>query len=268
MKRFFRRTVGFLLIGAGVLGLVISLAGLFIGLPAISAAEETLHRRIADLDQALIVAADGLTAADASLTSASETMIAIETTVRSSGQAISDTLPTLDRVGTLVGVEIPRAIRSTQQTLASARETARVADAVLGAISRIGLLGANTYNPDVPLNQAIQQVSDSLDPLPASLSSVRDRLTVTSANLAQIGANTGTVAENIAAINDGFRDARQVINRYQTLVDDLRTDLTALRAALPVWFGVARALLALMAVWFALAQIALFTQGLALLRQP
>ncbi len=267
MTRFLQRTVGLLLIGAGVVGLVISLAGLFIGLPALSAAEETLNRRIDDLDQALIAAADGLTVADASLTSATETIIVLETTVRNSGQAISDTLPTIDRIGTLVGVEIPRAIRSTQQTLASARETARVADAVLGAISRIGLLGANTYNPDVPLNQAIQQVSDSLDPLPASLSSVRDRLMVTRSNLRQIGTNTDAIAENIAAINNGFRDARQVINRYQTLVTDLQADLAALRTALPVWFGVARTLLTLLSVWFALAQIALFTQGMSLLRR-
>jgi methyl-accepting chemotaxis protein len=267
MKRFLQQTIGVVLIGAGIVGLVISLAGLFIGLPALSAAEETVNGRIADLDQALIAAADGLTVADTSLTSASETILAIETTVRSSGQVISDTLPTIDRIGTLVGVEIPRAIRSTQQTLESARETARVADAVLGAISRIGLLGANTYNPDVPLNQAIQQVSDSLDPLPASLNTMRDRLTVTSANLRRLGTNTDAVAENIAAINDSFRDARQVITRYQTLVADLHADLTALRAALPVWFGAARALLALLSVWFALAQIALFMQGLALLRQ-
>ncbi|ABU59361.1 hypothetical protein [Roseiflexus castenholzii] len=268
MKRLLRRTVGFLLIGAGCVGLVISLAGFFIGLPAIGAAEEAINSRIADLDQALIVAADGLTVADASLTNASETIIAIETTIRSSGQAISDTLPTLDRIGTLVGVEIPRTIRSTQQTLESARETARVADTVLGAIGRIGLLGANTYNPDVPLNQAIQQVSDSLDPLPASLSNMRDRLAVTGANLRQLGTNTEAVAENIAAINDGFRDARRVINHYQTLLADLRADLTALRTAAPVWFSAARVLLALLAVWFALAQIALFAQGLMLLRQP
>lgn len=176
-------------------------------------------------------------------------------------------MPTIDRVGAVVGIEMPRAIRSTQQTLESARETARVADALLGAISRIGLLGADAYNPDVPLNQAIQQVADSLDPLPASLSNVRDRLTVTGANLRRVGANTEAVAANIAAINDNFRDARQVINRYQTLVANLQADLTALRAALPLWFGVARALLALLSVWFALAQIALFTQGLALLRQ-
>lgn len=267
MKRFLQRVVGLLLIGAGIVGLVISLAGLFVGLPALGAAEETLNTRIADLDQALIAAADGLAVADTSLTSASETIIAIETTVRSSGQAISDTLPTIDRIGTLVGVEIPRAIRSTQQTLESARETARVADAVLGTISRIGLLGANTYNPDVPLNQAIQQVSDSLDPLPASLNNVRDRLAVTSANLRRIGANTEAVAENIAEINGSFRDARRVIDRYQTLVADLQADLTALRAALPVWFGVARALLVFLSVWFALAQIALFTQGMSLLRR-
>lgn len=267
MKRFLQRIVGLLLIGAGVMGLVISLAGLFIGLPALSAAEETLNRRIDDLERALIAAADGLTVADASLISATETIIALETTVRSSGQAISDTLPTIDRIGTLVGIEIPHAIRSTQQTLASARETARVADAVLGAISRIGLLGANTYNPDVPLNQAIQQVSDSIDPLPASLSSVRDRLMVTRANLRRIGTNTDAIAENIAEINDSFRDARQVINRYQTLVTDLQADLAALRTALPLWFGVARALLALLAVWFAVAQIALFTQGMSLLRR-
>jgi len=263
MKHVVQRMVGLLLIGAGVVGLIISLAGLFIGLPTLSAAEETLNSRIADLDQALIAAADGLNVADSSLASATETITAIETTVRSSGQAISDTLPTIDRVGTLVGVEIPRAIRSTQQTL----ETARVADAVLGAISRIGLLGANTYNPDVPLNQAIQQVSDSLDPLPASLSGVRDRLTITSANLRRIGANTEAVAENIADINAGFRDARQVINRYQTLVTDLQAEIAALRAALPVWFGAARALLAILSIWFALAQFALFAQGISLLRQ-
>lgn len=181
MKRFLRRTIGLLLIGAGVVGLIISLAGLFIGLPALSAVEETVKSRVADLDQALITAADGLTVADTSLASATETITAIETTIRSSGQAISDTLPTIDRVGAVVGIEMPRAIRSTQQTLESARETARVADALLGAISRIGLLGADAYNPDVPLNQAIQQVADSLDPLPASLSNVRDRLTVTGA---------------------------------------------------------------------------------------
>lgn len=267
MKRFFERTVGVFLIGAGIVGLIISLAGFFVGLPALSATEETLSSRIADLDQALVAAADGLIAADASLASATETVIAIETTVRNSGKAISDTLPTIDRIGVLVGAEIPRTIRATQQTLASARETARVADAVLGAISRIGLLGANAYNPDVPLNQAIQQVSDSLDPLPASLGGVRDRLMITSANLRQIGANTENVAENIAALNASFRDARQVIARYQTLVTDLRSDLTALRAALPVWFGAARIALAMLSAWFALAQIALFAQGLTLLRR-
>lgn len=267
MRRLVQRIAGLLLIGAGIVGLVVGLAGFFIGLPALHATEEILSNRLADLDQALVAAADGLIAADASLASATETMIAIETTVRSSRQAISDTLPTIDRVGTLVGIEIPRALRSTQQTLASARETARVVDAVLGAISRIGLLGADAYNPDVPLNQAIQQVSDSLDPLPASLGGVRDRLIVTGANLRQIGTNTENVAENIAAINAGFRDARQVISRYQTLVTDLRSDLATLRAALPVWFGAARIVLALLSTWFALAQIALFAQGLTLLRQ-
>lgn len=267
MKYFVQRIAGFLILGAGTLGLVISLASVFIGLPAIDAAEEALRNRLDDIDQALVAAAEGLNTADKSLAGATETMIAIETTIRSSGQAISDTLPILDRVGTLVGVDIPRALRSTQQTLASARETARVADAVLGAISRLGLLGANTYNPEVPLNQAIQQVSDSLDPLPASLGGVRDRLTVTGDNLRQIGANTGEVAERMAEINTGFDDARQIINRYQTLVTELRADLEALRAALPVWFGAVKVGVIVLSVWFALAQIALFAQGLALLRR-
>ena len=264
MRRLVSRLAGALLIIAGIIGLGLSLAGLIVGLPALGAAEQTLDRRLTDLDQALSAAADGLRIADDSLSGAAGTITAIETTVRSSGQAISDTLPTVDRIGILIGEDIPRTIRSTQQTLESARETARVADAILGAISRTGLLG-NVYNPEVPLNQAIQQVSDSLDPLPASLSSVRDRLTVTGANLRRIGANE--VAEQIARINASFRDARQVIDQYQTLVTDLRTDLTALRAALPVWFGVARMMLVILSLWFAVAQIALFAQGLTLWRR-
>ena len=266
MRRLVSRLAGALLIVAGIIGLGLSLAGLIVGLPALGAAEQTLDRRLTDLDQALIAAADGLRIADDSLSGAAGTITAIETTVRSSGQAISDTLPTVDRIGILIGEDIPRTIRSTQQTLESARETARVADAVLGAISRTGLLG-NVYNPEVPLNQAIQQVSDSLSLLPASLSSVRDSLTVTGANLRRIGANTEEVAEQIALINASFRDARRVIDQYQTLVTDLRTDLTALRAALPVWFGIARIMLAILALWFALAQIALFAQGLTLWRR-
>jgi methyl-accepting chemotaxis protein len=266
MRRLVSRLAGALLIIAGIIGLGLSLAGLIVGLPALGSAEQMLDRRLTDLDQALSAAADGLRIADDSLSGAAGTITAIETTVRSSGQAISDTLPTIDRIGILIGEDIPRTIRSTRQTLESARETARVADAILGAISRTGLLG-NVYNPEVPLNQAIQQVSDSLSPLPASLSGVRDRLTVTGANLRRIGANTEEVAEQIALINASFRDARRVIDQYQTLVTDLRTDLTALRAALPVWFGIARIMLAILALWFAVAQIALFAQGLTLWRR-
>ena len=50
-------------------------------------------------------------------------------------------------------------------------------------------------------------------------------------------------------------------------VPDLRTDLTSLRAALPVWFSVARMMLVILSLWFALAQIALFAQGLTLWRR-
>ncbi|MGQ9550509.1 MAG: hypothetical protein ACUVSY_16690 [Roseiflexus sp.] len=266
MRRLVSRLAGALLIVAGVIGLALSLVGLIVGLPALGNAEQALDRRLSDLDRALIAAADGLRIADDSLSGAAETITAIETTVRSSGQAISDTLPTVDRIGILIGEDIPRTIRSTQQTLASARETARVVDAILGTLSRTGLLG-NVYNPEVPLNQAIQQVSNSLDPLPASLSGVRDRLTLTGANLRRIGANTEEVAEQVAQINAGFRDAHRVIDQYQRLVTDLRTDLTALRAALPGWFGIARIMLAVLSLWFALTQIALFAQGIMLWRR-
>jgi hypothetical protein len=150
MRRLVSRLAGALLIIAGIIGLGLSLAGLIVGLPALGSAEQMLDRRLTDLDQALSAAADGLRIADDSLSGAAGTITAIETTVRSSGQAISDTLPTVDRIGILIGEDIPRTIRSTQQALESARETARVADAILGAISRTGLLG-NVYNPEVPL---------------------------------------------------------------------------------------------------------------------
>ena len=115
MRRLVSRLAGALLIIAGIIGLGLSLAGLIVGLPALGAAEQTLDRRLTDLDHALSGAADGLRIADDSLSGAAGTITAIETTVRSSGQAISDTLPTIDRIGILIGEDIPRTIRSTQQ---------------------------------------------------------------------------------------------------------------------------------------------------------
>lgn len=265
MTYLLRRVAGIALLIAGLLGLALSLAGLFIGMPALTAAEATLERRVAMVDQALATTASGLESADASLAGAGTTITNLEITVRQSGRAISDTLPTIDRLGVLVGEEMPRTIRSTQRTLASARETARVADSLLGAISRFGLLGADTYNPALPLNQAIQQVSDDLDPLPASLAAIRDGLKRTNDNLRRVHTDTTSIAANIAQIGGSLNDTRLVITRYENIVAETRSDLASLQATLPAWFGAAHALLALVLVWFGLAQIALFHQGLQLL---
>jgi hypothetical protein len=267
MRQSLARIAGLALVAGALLGLLLSLAGL-VGLAVIfPQAQQAATRELVSLDQALATTGDGLLLASVSLGEAEVAISSLRTTILSSGQAITDTLPTLATITTLTEADFPRTVRSIQAALASARETAAVADSVLGAISGLPFIGSAIYNPEVPLNVAIGEVSASLDPLPASLGEVAQGLRVADTNLRQIGSDLDQLAEEVSAIGTSMSATGQVLTSYQSIINDLRSRLDQLRAALPIWIGLGGLGLFLLLIWFAIAQISLLMQGLALLRR-
>jgi hypothetical protein len=266
MRRSFTRISGLLLISGAVIGALLCVAGLLallIGMPLL---HSSLQRDLAALDESLTATGDGLATASVAL---GETEIAVATlrsTLRDASQAITDTLPTIDTLATLTGEDLPEAVRSTQTALAAAQNTALIADGVLAAVARLPIIGSGVYNPAVPLNVAIGNVSTSLDSIPPALANVERGLGVAHTNLQTITGDLDTLAASIGDIGTSLTSIGQVIARYQTLVNELQTSLDRIQGNLTSWMTMISVVLFLLLLWFAAAQVSLFMQGLWLLR--
>ncbi|HMQ32683.1 MAG TPA: hypothetical protein PKD53_18270 [Chloroflexaceae bacterium] len=258
------RVFGLALVGAGMLGLMISLAGL-IGVIIVGArAEAALTRQLATLDRSLTATGDGLAVADSALAETRITLTSLSTTIGSATRALTETQPALESLYELTGEGLPETIASTREALDSAQAAARTAEGVLRALAIFG----QPYNPDVPLDVAIGRVSASLGELPPSLAEVSSGLNTASANIATVASELEEVAAGLDAIATSVGDAAMVVEQYQQIVADLRAEVAAMQATAPGWLAAARVGMTLLLIWLGLAQIGLLTQGWELLGRP
>ena len=255
------RFVGGALLATGVLGILISMAGMvFVGLAG-ARAERALSRELVTLDTALLATADGLTVAGDALVSVEGTLGSLGATLSDATASISDTQPTLATIQNLTGTSLPATIRETQVALDSAQIAANAAEDVLGSLRFLGV----RYSPEVPLGTAIGRVGTSLADVPDDLIEVATGLDVASANLTQLTANLAEVAEGIDAIRASVDDSTAVVAQYQTIVEDLRAEVTLVQRDAPGWIATVRWGLYVALIWLALAQIGLLAQGWELL---
>ncbi len=112
---------------------------------------------------------------------------------------------------------MPKTIESTESSLRTAQESAKVIDSVLSTLSSIPLIGSSIgYNPQVPLDQALGEVADSLTGLPDSFANMADSLKATSSNLETFEADLTVMAESIGEIE---KNVAQYRYRGQRLPD-------------------------------------------------
>lgn len=264
MKSGVSRIAGTALIFTAVLGLLVSLAGL-IGLANFSTRVTTnLIDTLDSLSQALMITQDGLDVADTALKDADSALSSMTDTLDGVNQSLSGMKPTLNALRTLLGTDLPATIEATQDSLASAETSAKNIDGVLTSISRIPFLGSLVYNPEIPLNETLAGISDSLDPIPGSLRKAKIGLDAASTNLETMNTDLDEVVESTNAISASTVESRRVINEYQTLVSGVRTRVSTMQTNLPGQLRLATLAAAFFFIWLGLAQIGLLIQGLEL----
>jgi hypothetical protein len=261
MGRLFTRIVGIALIIAGLAGLVFAIGGLFVLVQVekniLSAAQE----QVGLMDQALSATSNGLDVAEASLVQAVSTVKTLERTVAGVGNTVGSSVPAVDSVSTLVGVQLPATIETTQQTLESAAASAKTVDDLLAVMSAIPLLGVSQYNPDVPLSQGFQNVATSVEGIPDSLRSTQEQLITTNQNLAGLEGSFDTMASDIGQIATSIGHTQSVLEQYKGVIGQLQSSMSWISGALPSWVNWLRLGLSLLLVWLGIAQFALITQG-------
>ncbi|MHB0965053.1 MAG: hypothetical protein ACYC36_01245 [Bellilinea sp.] len=261
MKPIFARITGLVLSIAAVMGLGLSLAGLILLGGFSNRISANLLGALEYLDRALAISSDGLETAESSLLAADSALESLVSTLDGVNESLQGMDPTLTALSTLLGKDLPGTIEATQDSLDSAQTSARNIDNVLTSLSRIPFFGTLVYNPEVPLNETIGEISDSLDAIPRSLRDAKSGLDIADRNLTTITSDLGNIAQNTDQIDLSIADALLVIDEYQTLVADMQKRVKDFRQELPGQLRLATLAAALLLIWLAITQIGLLAQG-------
>jgi hypothetical protein len=265
MRRSPSYTVGILLLIAAIAGLIISVAGI-IGVWRIEAGMKAgLANTTGMLETTLQATADGLEIARQSLTQADSSLDTLAETVDTAGQSLGDTAPLIESLTQVTSNDLPETIRTTQGALVSAQASAETIDSTLRLITSIPLLPIQPYQPEVPLGQALQDVSASLDAIPESLASMEEALGNTADNLVTIEQQLDDIALGVAGVSASLAGAQDVLTQYTRVVATMQQQLATARAVLPRQLDAIAWFVTVLLVWLGMSQLGLLVQAFDLL---
>lgn len=265
MKKGFYKIIGFLLVIAALVGLVICIAGIVGAWKLRGVVSANLGNTLDVLDNTLGATGDALGVADESLGTAREAVDTLATTIQTTGKSISDTVPLLDSLTKLTTQDLPDTVTATQNAMDSAKSSAEMIDTSLALITAIPFLPLEPYTPEVSLSQALGDVSTSLDPLTESFTDMESSLAMTRDNMVSIGSQIDTIANNVSQINTSLDTAGNVIIQYKDVVDLLQQQVGAVKTGLPQLMNIMAWMFTVVLAWLGLTQVGLLMQGFEML---
>lgn len=215
--------------------------------------------------------ADGLLeSVSGTVTSVEDALVAVAEGLRTTQQSAADASITLTQLsaltsnlGELVSEDVPDSLDSVRVSLAPIQATAGVIDGTLTALSFFGV----DYDPEVPLDEAIDDLERRLAEIPADLRRQGPLIESAADSLNDFGSDTLVIAGDLSDLRRELIATAGTVAGYQTtigevelLLDDVETNLTGPLGALK-W------VMAIIALGLAVTQTVPITFGLWALQQ-
>lgn len=269
-----RRLLGLFVMIAGVLGLLLSLAGLvmvWVARPAVTAyATTTLNT----LNQSIINSKSVMETTAEALGATVDSVDALSAMLGTTAATVEDTQPVVDKVTTIMSVTLPSTLQAATDSLYTAQEAAQVLEGTIQSLevfrsmmSEVPLVGGligqtgETYNPEKPLADSLGELAVALEKLPDTFVGISADLGKTDDNLGSIQANLITMSESAKVISASLSEYEGMVTQSQPTMDDLAAILTNLQANLPTLLNRVALVLTLFLIWFLAAQVVILSQG-------
>jgi polyhydroxyalkanoate synthesis regulator phasin len=178
------------------------------------------------------------------------------------GKAMLSTGQFMDSAGTFVGQDLVNTITNTQEALNSAQASAAVIDDVLTSLSSLPLIGFS-YQPSIPLNTALGNVSSSLNPVQQSLKQFQANLETTQSDMQLVSEQIMSLETQILTINQNLAQAETTIADYRSQVNSLISSIDKAKSSLPGWITTVVGIITLIIAWLVLIQIGTLLQGIS-----
>jgi uncharacterized coiled-coil protein SlyX len=269
-----RRILGVLVMLAGMLGLVLSLAGLatvWVAKPTIavyaSATIDTLNDSIVTSQNLMEITRQALGATIDSV----DTLSAMLSTTAAT---VEDTKPVLDEFDIMMATTLPSTLKATTDSLYTAQEAARVLESTIQSLDAFRLLLSGTpllgdlvaqpgevYDPEKPLADSLGEVASNLEGLPDTLVEMSTNLSATDDKLAAVQENLITMSDSVGLISSSLSEYEKMITQSKSSMDNLTSILTNIQNNLATILNRTAIVLSLLFIWLLAAQVVILTQG-------
>lgn len=271
-----QRLLGIVLIGIGLTGMGLGIAGARVG-------RQTLDNLSAALQTSLTLAVDSLATVTDSLTMAQQTiadvnagLTTVQVTADDVATALEGSQPMLATVATIAGEDLPNSVTAIQGAIPNAAQAADAIDRTLTTLNNFRIdtsigpfpiqfdLGID-YAPAVPFDEAVLAIGASLDDLPPRLAELETSLNDTAVNLETITADMHALATDLEGINTRLAEFDPLLGDFITIVTQANDNLRLIRGQVEEQVAGAKMLITVGMVWLVVSQLVPLYLGYELL---
>jgi ABC-type transporter Mla subunit MlaD len=214
--------------------------------------------------------ADGLLDSLAgTVVSVEDALVAVAGGLRTSQQSAADAAITLTQLsaltsnlGELISEDVPGSLDSVRASLAPIEATAGVLDGTLRALSFFGV----DYDPETPLDEAIDDLDRRLAEIPTDLRRQGPLIDSAADSLNGFGSDTLVIAGDLSDLRRELIETGNTINGYQATIDDAAALLSDVETNLAGRLGLLKWVMVFIAIALAITQTIPITFGLWLLQ--
>jgi methyl-accepting chemotaxis protein len=269
-----RRLLGVFVMIAGILGLLLSLAGLVSVWGVKPTVEGYINSTILTLDNSISTSQKAMEVTGQALGETVTSINALSDMLRTTATTVEETQPVLDQINTMMGETVPSTLQSASDSLKTAQQAAVVLDSAIKSLdsfrailSATPLLGAfvelpkEAYNPKVPLASSLGELATTLETLPKTFTDMSSNLDKADNNMASIQGNLTTMSDSVGLISKSLSEYEAMVGQSQSSMDNLKSMLTNIQANLTNIVNVVAIVMSLFLLWLLAAQVVILSQG-------
>lgn len=271
---FLRRLLGIWVMLAGVLGLILSIAGL-VGVWMVKPTIATyLDSTVVTLRSSIDTSQSVMQVTSKALGSTVDSVDALSVMLGATATSVSDAQPVLDQMNEFMGDKLPATMESATTSLKSAQQAADVLDSSIRSLnafrsvmSSVPLIGGfveqptSAYNPDVPLAKSLGDMATQFESLPAMFTDMATNLDKADDSLGTIESSLVTMSDSVKFISTSLGEYETMLNQSESSMDNVKSVLTGLQTNMNTIINGAAIALTLILLWLLTAQVVIFSQG-------
>ena len=262
-----RRVLGFLMLVIGISGIFLSIIGISFGIRLVDSIGDSLQGNLTLTLERLVTVRETLILTKSTMAQLDTSLETVEETATNVAVAIEETRPLLSQGSQVVTQDVPESIETFQTSMPALIEVSGAIDSTLRTLSAFNVsrtilgipfafdLGVD-YDPDVPFDQSIQELGESLEGMPEDLRSLEQHLNITNDNLLTISQNIAAIGANLEAMSISIEEAEPLIDDYIGIVTDISDSTRETRLLLDRQLDTLKLVLTIILIWFGFMQIA------------